>query len=68
MTASGQAQGTITKTDGDGRYRFVTIDVRIDAQLRPRSDELDDLTMKAERDCFVGASLTLKPEYAWHVS
>src|SRR3954447_25788300 len=68
VTASGQAQGTITKTDDDGRYRFVTIDVRVDAQLRPRSDELDDLTMKAERDCFVGASLTLKPEYAWHVS
>jgi len=68
VTASGQAQGTITKTDDDGRYRFVTIDVRIDAQLRPRPDELDDLTMKAERDCFVGASLTLKPEYAWHVS
>ena len=26
------------------------------------------LIMKAERDCFVGASLTVKPEYEWHVS
>jgi organic hydroperoxide reductase OsmC/OhrA len=68
VTASGEAQGTITKTDEDGRYRFVGIDVRIDAQLAPRTTEVDDLIAKAERDCFIGASLTVKPEYTWHVS
>jgi organic hydroperoxide reductase OsmC/OhrA len=68
VTASGEAQGTITKTDEDGRYRFVAIDVRIAAQLTPRVTQVDDLVTKAERDCFVGASLTLKPEYVWHVS
>jgi hypothetical protein len=31
-------------------------------------NEVGDLVAKAERDCFIGASLTLKPEYAWHVS
>ncbi len=68
VTASGEAQGTITKSEDDGRYRFVEIGVRIDAQLTPRTSEVDDLIAKGERDCFVGASLSLKPEYAWHVS
>jgi organic hydroperoxide reductase OsmC/OhrA len=68
VAASGEAQGTITKTGDDGRYRFIGIDVRIHAQLTPRTNDVDDLIAKAERDCFVGASLTLKPEYAWHVS
>jgi len=68
VSASGEAQGTITKTEEDGRYRFVEIAVRVHAQLTPRTTEVDDLIAKAERDCFVGASLTLKPEYEWHVS
>jgi organic hydroperoxide reductase OsmC/OhrA len=67
-TASGSAQGTITQSADDGRYRFVSIQVRIDAQLDPRTNEADDLVAKAERDCFISASLTIKPEYEWHVS
>ena len=27
-----------------------------------------DLAAKAERDCFVGASLSIEPEYTWRVS
>jgi organic hydroperoxide reductase OsmC/OhrA len=68
VTAAGSAQGTITKSGDDNRYRFVSISVRIDAQLHPRTNEPDDLIAKAERDCFVGASLAVKPEYEWHVS
>ena len=68
VTASGEAQGTITKTGEDGRYRFVEIAVRIDARLTPRTSEVDDLIMKAERDCFIGASLTVGPRYHWTVN
>jgi len=68
VEASGEAQGTVTKSGEDGRYRFVEIDVRIDAQLTPRTNETDDLVMKAERDCFISASLTIEPTYVWHVS
>jgi organic hydroperoxide reductase OsmC/OhrA len=68
VSASGSAHGTITKSGEDNRYRFVSIGVRIDAQLTPRTNETDDLVAKAQRDCFVGASLTVKPEYEWHVS
>ena len=68
VTGTGSAHGTITRTDDDGRYRFVAIDVRLDVQLAPRASDPAALIMKAERDCFVGASLTVKPEYEWHVS
>jgi len=68
IAASGEAQGKITKQGEDGRYRFVEIDVRIDVQLTPRTNEPDDLIAKAERDCFISASLTVKPQYTWHVS
>ena len=68
VAATGSAHGTIMKAGDDGRYRFVAIGVRIDVQLTPRADDAGDLIMKAERDCFVGASLTVKPEYEWHVS
>jgi len=68
VAGSGSAQGKITRRDSDGRYAFVEIDVAIDIQLDPRTNEPDDLIAKAERDCFVGASLTIKPEYAWRVS
>ena len=67
-TGTGSAHGTITKTDDDGRYRFVAIGVRLDVQLIPRVSDPSALLVKAERDCFVGASLTVKPEYEWHVS
>jgi hypothetical protein len=46
----------------------VSIDVRIDAQLTPRATDLDELTGKAERDCFIGASLNVKPTYDWQLS
>jgi organic hydroperoxide reductase OsmC/OhrA len=68
VSASGSAHGKITRRDTDGRYAFVTIEVAIDAQLEPRADDTDALVAKAERDCFVGASLTIKPEYTWRVS
>ena len=56
------------KTGADGRYRFITIGVRLEVQLTPRATDPSDLIMKAERDCLVGTSLTLTPEYEWHVS
>jgi organic hydroperoxide reductase OsmC/OhrA len=68
VRASGFASGTVTRREGDGRYAFVEIDCRIDAQLTPRATEVDDLLENAERDCFVGATLTVKPRYEWRIS
>jgi organic hydroperoxide reductase OsmC/OhrA len=68
VSASGEAEGTITKRESDGRYAFVRIAVRIDVELTPRATDPADLIAKAQRDCFVGASLALEPETEWHVS
>jgi organic hydroperoxide reductase OsmC/OhrA len=68
VSASGSGHGKITRRDSDGRYAFATLEVAIDAQLEPRTNDTDALIAKAERDCFVGASLTIKPEYTWRVS
>src|ERR1700760_1476237 len=68
VTGTGSAHGTVTKTEDDGRYRFVAITARLDVQLTPRAVDPAPLVTKAERDCFVGASLTVTPEYEWHVS
>src|SRR3954453_16974978 len=67
VAASGEAQGSVTRRESDGRYAFVEIDVRIAAQLPPRATDTADLIEKAERDCFIGATLNLKPRYEWHV-
>jgi hypothetical protein len=37
-------------------------------QTDPSDDAIAELLHKAERDCFVGASLTVEPEYRWTVN
>ena len=69
VTASrGEARGTITKRDSDGRYAFVEIQIDLDVSLAPPCEEVEQLLAKAERDCFVGASLTVTPRYRWTVN
>jgi len=67
--ASGSARGVITKRESDGRYAFVEIECAIEIALDPglAGPDLDALLEKAERDCFVGASLTVRPSYDWRV-
>jgi uncharacterized OsmC-like protein len=68
LTGSADANGTVTKRDEDDRYAFVQIDVELEVQLEPPPHEVRELLNRAERDCFVGASLTLKPDYSWTVN
>jgi uncharacterized OsmC-like protein len=68
LTASADASGTVTRRDSDDRYAFVQIAVELDVRLEPASPEVRELLARAERDCFVGASLTLKPDYRWIVN
>jgi organic hydroperoxide reductase OsmC/OhrA len=68
VVASGEGSGRVTKRDSDGRYAFVELNVRIDAELEPRLSDPQELLAKAERDCFVGASLTVVPTYEWNLS
>jgi organic hydroperoxide reductase OsmC/OhrA len=68
--ASAAAEGVVTRREEDGRFAFVQIDVRLEVELdvAPPAEDLRQLVGKAERDCFVGASLTVKPDYHWIVN
>jgi organic hydroperoxide reductase OsmC/OhrA len=67
---SATARGVVAKRESDGRYAFVELAVELDVQLDPTPNEESvlDLVSKAERDCFVGASLTSQPRYSWTVN
>ena len=54
----------------DGRFAFVEVECGLDVRLdpEPEAERLTELLALAERDCFVGASLTEKPRYEWRVN
>ena len=66
---AGSAHALVTRRESDGRYAVVEADLTLDVRLEPRPDDdaLAELLAKAERDCFVGASLAAKPGYTWNV-
>ena len=70
FVADGSASAVITRRPDDGRYGFVEIDVKLDLELDPvpPGEELAALLAKAERDCFIGASLKPSPSYSWRVN
>jgi organic hydroperoxide reductase OsmC/OhrA len=67
---SATARGKVTRRDSDGRYAFVQLDVQLEVELDPAPavGAVRELVAKAERDCFVGASLTASPRYVWTVN
>lgn len=68
VTGGADAAGEVAVRDTDGRYAFVRIKVELDVTLDPSPASVRELVAKAERDCFVGASLTAKPRYRWTVN
>ena len=68
LTSSAEASGTVTKRSSDDRYAFAEIAVELDVTLEPAPENVRELLARAERDCFVGASLTVEPDYRWLVN
>ena len=70
LTARASAHGTVTRREEDGRFAFVLVTVEADVAFDPKPDEstIAELLAKAERDCFIGASLTVAPAYTWRVA
>ena len=68
--AGSSAHGIVTRREEDGRFAFVEIRVDLNVVLEapPSPDDLREIIMKGERDCFVGTSLTAKPDYNWTVN
>jgi len=68
FVASASASATVTRRAEDARYAFTEISVELELELEPQPHDVAELLAKAERDCFVGASLTVKPRYSWRVN
>jgi organic hydroperoxide reductase OsmC/OhrA len=68
VEGSTDASGEVAQRDTDGRHAFVRIKVNVDVTLDPKPQSPRELVAKAERDCFVGASLTARPRYHWTVN
>ena len=68
VEATADTDGTVFERD-DGRWGFVELECRIDVRLDPAppGDALTDLIARAERGCFVGASLEPPPVYRWRL-
>jgi hypothetical protein len=70
VEGEGRAEGLIARRDEDGRFALVElrVDLDIDVAPTPADAALGELLMKAERDCFVGASLRAAPRYSWRIN
>ena len=67
-SAAGTGRTLVTRRDTDERYALVATEVELFVELEPEPDPLADLLAPAERDCFIGSSLTAKPNYRWTVN
>jgi uncharacterized OsmC-like protein len=69
-SASGSGQTLVTRRETDERYALVETKAELAVELvpEPEADTLIELLALAERDCFVGSSLTARPSYRWIVN
>jgi uncharacterized OsmC-like protein len=69
-SASGSGRALVTKRETDERYAVVEakLDLVVEIAPEPEPNALADLLALAERDCFVGSSLTARPSYRWKVN
>jgi hypothetical protein len=60
----------VTRRETDDRYALVETALELTVELapEPEPDALTELLALAERDCFVGSSLTAAPSYRWTVN
>jgi organic hydroperoxide reductase OsmC/OhrA len=68
--AAARATGRVTLRESDGRYAFVDVAATLEVELDPLpiGQALETLLQKAERGCFISASLTSPPRYSWRVN
>lgn len=67
-SAAGCGRTLVTRRKSDERYALVETEVELVVEIEPEPDALAELLARAERDCFVGSSLTATPSYRWTVN
>ena len=70
VVGSASARDVVTRREEDGRYAIVELSCSLDVEVDPEppGEELEALLAKAQRDCFVSASLAVPTEYRWRVN
>ena len=70
VAGSAAAAGAVTRREADGRYAFAEVRcaLTVDLDPPPAGEELLALLAKAERGCFISASLTVTTDYRWRVN
>ena len=68
--SSGTAHAVVTRREEDGRFAIVEtrLDLAVTFEPAPAADDVRALITKGERDCFIAASLIVKPDYHWTVN
>ena len=66
----GSGSCVVAWREHDERFGIVEAQVGLDVTFDPLPppDEVEAIIEKGERDCFIGASLTVKPDYHWTVN
>jgi organic hydroperoxide reductase OsmC/OhrA len=69
-SASGSGRALVTRRETDDRYAVVESELELVVEIEPETagDALAELLALAERDCFIGSSLTAAPSYRWIVN
>lgn len=69
FVASATASGAVARRE-DGGWGFAEIECSLEVELEPalHREKLTALVARAERGCFVGASLAPRPRYRWQVN
>jgi len=69
-SAAGSSRTLVTKRESDGRHALAEAELELVVEIEPEPepDGLARLLALAERDCFVGSSLTITPRYGWTVN
>jgi uncharacterized OsmC-like protein len=70
LSSSGSVRTLVTRRETDGRYALLEteVDLALEVAPEPAPEALSELLALAERDCFLGSSLTAKPSYLWTVN
>jgi organic hydroperoxide reductase OsmC/OhrA len=70
MRGEASSSAVVARRQSDGRFAFAEVECGLDVRLDPLpgAERLTELLALAERDCFVGASLTESPRYEWRVN
>ncbi|MFL5961083.1 MAG: OsmC family protein [Gaiellaceae bacterium] len=69
-STAASARTLVTKREADGRYALVETELQLHVEIEPEPEPsaLAELLALAERDCFIGSSLTARPSYRWTVN